>query len=146
MNKKRKLEQLCGGNFNSSPYPQATEGEIEALTSSVQLIESKFRRSRERKELRRQINLGAHFCEEIAKQHEERERADENSRRGWMHDSHQKKSLMMRNLEMAEMKRSYNFERKYFAMLKERLMEIEKEDAPAARSLAGSISTLGMRE
>ena len=133
-NDKRKLQQLSGRNFYSSPYPQTTADEIEVLESSLQLMDRKSRRRRERKALREQIAILEK--RDTVKQYKERER-DENSRREWLHVSHKNKFLMRRNLEMAEMKRRDEFEKKHVAVLKERLMEMEKEDALAARSLAG---------
>ena len=133
MDDRRKLENLTQ-HFYSSPYPQRTAAEIEELETAEQVSNRQDRRRVEKRILRKERQLAAKAYKLVVSEYNSRLQADEKSRRGWMEEHHQSRSLKMRNLDLNEIKRDYDFQRKHADLLKTRSKEMKKEDNKAART------------
>ena len=132
----QKLENLTT-NFYSSPYPQATADVIEKLESEKQISDRKFQRKKEKRKLIKARQEALQAYQGVVSQYDRRVKEDETSRRGWMHLEHQEHSLQMRKLELDELKRRYDYERNHAQLLRERWLQMKKEDSKAAKVIQG---------
>ena len=133
-----KLEHLTK-NFNSSPYPQETAGVIEELEHKKQLSDRKARRQRERKHLKKERKFAKEDYQKVVSHYHQVEREVETTKRGWMDEKHQSRSLLMRKIELDEIKRKYDYERDRALLLKARCIAMEKEDRIADRVMKVSL-------